>query len=174
MKKNKKRVTHRPFKGRYPISARKYYSSGALHAAYDYALPLNTPLYAVRNGVILAASDGVKNNKPGEAIYSGKPSNWIVLGYVNKKGKKRSVYYQHMSPGLKVKTGQRVRAGQLLGYSGNTGNSSGPHLHFAAWKGWLPNPESAASRYAYMNDPSILIYPPNRTFKTLPRVTGRD
>lgn len=156
---------HKPFKGRYRVTAGYRYSSGELHAATDYACPMSTALYAVRDGVILAASDGVQNNKPGERIYSGKPSNFIVLGYKTKNGHKRSVYYQHLSPGLKVKTGQKVKAGQLLGYSGNTGNSSGPHLHIAAWKGWLSNPGSSYSRYAYMSNPSILIYPPRKVWK---------
>ena len=170
----KKRVTHRPFKGKYAIVAKKYYSSGTPHMAYDYALPLGTTLYAIRNGVVLAASDGVKNNAPGEKIYSGKPSNYVVLGYTNSRGQKRSVYYQHISPGLKIKTGDKVKAGQVLGKSGNTGNSTGPHLHFAAWKGWLPDPGSSASRYRYMTDSSILIYPPNKTFKGLARFVWRD
>jgi murein DD-endopeptidase MepM/ murein hydrolase activator NlpD len=160
---------HRPFKGKYPISARYRYSSGALHAAYDYAVPMGTPLYAVRDGVILAEEGDVDNNRPGEHIYSGKPSNFIVLGYKTKNGNKRSVYYQHLSPGLRVKTGQKVKAGQLLGFSGNSGNSSGPHLHFAAWRGWLDNPGSMASRYAYMNNPDILIYPPNKVFRLTPK-----
>jgi hypothetical protein len=139
------------------ITAGWRYNSGGDHFAYDYAMPIGTPLYAVANGKVIGTNDGVRNN------YKQRPSNYVLLRVLH-KGRYATLYYQHMSPGLKVREGQSVVAGQLLGYSGNSGWSSGPHLHLAAgWGSW-----SEANRYAYMNNDgknSIVIFPPSNIYK---------
>lgn len=146
----------KPFKGDYGVGTKKYYRNGSRHFAYDYLVPMGTDLLAVRDGVILDCQDGYTSSSPG-SNYSGEPSNWILLGYLNSKGQKRTVYYQHLSKGLLVKKGQKVKAGQKIGKSGNSGNSTGPHLHLAANKGW----STRRTRYNYMYDKDILIYPPS-------------
>jgi hypothetical protein len=149
------------------------YSDGDLHAAYDYRVGLGTPLFAVRDGVVLACNDGVKNNAAGADPIPNSPSNWVLLG-IKYKGRPASVYYQHLSPGLNVKKGDKVKEGQRLGRSGNTGNSTGPHLHLAAMWGH----RDSDSRYDYMDSiggseapPSsgtasneICIFPPSQIF----------
>jgi len=148
------------------------YSKGALHAAQDYPVPIGTSIFAVRDGKILDCNDGVANNRPGDNGKTGDPSNWILLGIMY-QGKPASVYYQHLSPGLDVVQGQRVTAGQKLGETGNSGHSTGPHLHLATMLGH----RSKATRYAYMDDigsaegaPSgiasngICIFPPSLVF----------
>lgn len=152
-----------PFNGTYGINAGWRYSSGTGHFAYDYDCPTGTPMYAVGGGTILASNDGVSNDTPGDADYGGEPSNWILLG-TRWKGEKVSVLYQHLSPGLKVKPGHKVAEGHLLGRSGDSGNSSGPHLHFAAMRGWW----AEATRYIYMTndgDNPYVIFPPDRLWK---------
>lgn len=146
---------YKPYSGKYPLSAGYRYSNGTLHAAWDIAMPIGTPLYAPADGVVLSCNDGVHNNRPGEKIWSGKPSNYVLLG-VTKGGKKYSLYFQHMSPGLNVKHGQKVYAGQLLGRSGNSGNSTGPHLHNSAQSSW------STDRYLYLSNPFARVYPPNQ------------
>lgn len=148
-------MIYKPFKGSYPLSAKYRYPSGGLHAAYDVAMPTGTKLYSPRNGVVLDCNDGVPNNKPGEAIWSGKPSNWILLGFTV-DGQKYGFYSQHMSPGLAVKKGQKVYAGQYLGKSGNSGNSTGPHWHNSAQKSW------SLDRYLYLNNLNMCVYPPSK------------
>lgn len=123
------------------------YSKGGLHAAFDYPVPIGTPIFAVRNGTILDCNDGVANNRPGEDGKTGDPSNWILLG-ITYRGRAASVYYQHLSPGLDVKKGQRVSAGQKLGETGNSGHTTGPHLHLATMRGH----RHAETRYAYLKD----------------------
>lgn len=147
---------HAPFPKTYGVGTKKYYRNGARHYAYDYLTPMGTDVLAVRDGVILDCHDGVASSTPGQN-YSGEPSNWILLGYRNTKGAKRTVYYQHLSKGLLVKKGQQVKAGQKIAESGNSGNSTGPHTHIAANKGW----STARTRYDYMYHPEILIYPPS-------------
>jgi murein DD-endopeptidase MepM/ murein hydrolase activator NlpD len=144
-----------PFKGTFGIGTKKFYSSGAPHWAYDYLTPYGTPILAVRDGFILDCHDGEDPNSP-ERNYSGEPSNWILLGYKNVLGQKRTVYYQHLSS-VAVKKGQTVKAGQVIGRSGNSGNSTGAHLHLAAMKGH----QTRWSRYVYMTNGLVRIYPPS-------------
>jgi murein DD-endopeptidase MepM/ murein hydrolase activator NlpD len=144
-----------PFHGSYGIGTKARYSSGAPHWAYDYLTPYGTPLLAVRDGIILDCHSGEDPNSP-EHNYSGEPSNWILLGYRNLLNQKRTVYYQHLSS-VKVTKGQTVHAGDVIGKSGNSGNSTGPHLHLAAMKGW----QTRATRYVYMGSLALRIYPPS-------------
>jgi murein DD-endopeptidase MepM/ murein hydrolase activator NlpD len=146
----------KPFPKDYGVGTKKYYRNGKRHFAYDYLTPMGTSVLAVRDGVILDCQDGFPSSSPG-SNYSGEPSNWILLGYTNSKGSKRTVYYQHLSKGLLVKKGDKVKAGQKIGKTGNSGNSSGPHCHIAANKGW----STRKTRYDYMYNTNILIYPPS-------------
>lgn len=145
----------KPFKGAYEIGTKKYYNSGARHMAYDYKTPMGTPLRAVRTGFIIDCHDGESDKQ--DANYSGEPSNWILLGYKNSNGEKRTVYYQHlMQNSITVAKGDKVTCGDWIAKSGNSGNSTGPHFHVAANKGY----STKATRYDYMYHPEILIYPP--------------
>jgi murein DD-endopeptidase MepM/ murein hydrolase activator NlpD len=166
------------------ITAKWRYSSGAGHFAYDYAMPTGTPLYATGAGLIKASNDGVLDKTPGRPGNlpgqpgSGSPSNWVLLETLDPKGRKVTILYQHLSDTL-VKTGQRVRAGQIIGKSGQTGNATGPHLHIAAMKGWG---YTAATRYAYMANQgknTHIIYPPTLAWseaapRPVPVVRVRD
>ena len=118
-------------------------------------MPIGTPLYSPRDGVVLDCNDGVKNDGPGSPDYTNEPSNWVLLGFVV-DGQKYGFYSQHMSPGLKVRKGQQVKAGQLIGYSGDSGNSSGPHWHNSAQRTW------SLDRYLYLHDLSMCVYPPSK------------
>ena len=146
------------WEGDHRITAGYRYSSGALHAAWDVGMWRGTKLYAPWPGVVTDLQDGVNNNPPGYNPGSGAPSNWITL---HEPTQDVTLYYQHLSPGLKVSKGQRVDAGQLLGYSGNTGNSSGDHLHLAGIKG----KRHKWDRYIYLRDHSTQVYPPDETWK---------
>lgn len=107
------------------------YSKGGLHAAFDYPVPTGTPVFAVAAGTILACNDGVTNT-PKQV--PGAPSNWVLLG-MKHDGRAVSVLFQHLSPGIRVSQGQKVKAGDTLGDSGSSGNATGPHLHVAAMVG---------------------------------------
>lgn len=146
---------HAPFSGTYQVGTKAHYTSGAPHWAYDYQCPPGTPLYAVRDGIILDCNDGQPDNPPKR--WAGMSSNWILLGYRNLLGQKRTVYYQHLRCGsVQVVKGQKIRAGDLIAASGNSGNSTGPHLHIHAMKGW----RSRDDRYANMR-PETRVFPPD-------------
>lgn len=84
------------------------------HEGLDFACQTGTPIYASGNAVVETA----------EYSDNGYGKN-INLDHENGFRTK----YAHLSE-IKVKPGQRVKRGQLIGYSGNTGLSSGPHLHY--------------------------------------------
>lgn len=97
------------------ITATMYYSSGAYHGALDYGVPIGTNVYAAADGVVLAAG-----------WRSGGLGYCVVIQHANGL----RTYYGHGNGTFYVSEGATVARGQLIMLSGNSGNSSGPHLHF--------------------------------------------
>ena len=88
------------------------------HSGQDYAVPTGTPVVATHGGTVVKAG----GNGAGDGPAYG---NAVVI----KHGNKTYSQYAHLSS-VNVKVGQVVKTGQKIAPSGNTGNSSGPHLHF--------------------------------------------
>ncbi len=97
------------------ITAGMYYSSGKYHGAVDFGVSVGTPVYAAADGIVVTSTWGGSDS----------------YGYYIKIKHYNGLYtlYAHGSS-LVAKVGQEVKQGQLIMYSGNTGNSTGPHLHF--------------------------------------------
>jgi hypothetical protein len=91
---------------------------------------------AVADGVIVNVVDGIPDTVPRADGRTEMPmpmtnanvaGNWVALDI----GNDRYAFYAHLQPGsIRVRIGDRVRAGAILGLLGNSGNSVGPHLHF--------------------------------------------
>ena len=94
-------------------SGQKIASYGKPHGGVDFGVSEGTPVYAVKDGQVSALSD---------------PSGFGNYASLDQADGKTSIY-GHLSR-LQVGSGQKVRAGDVIGYSGNSGNSTGPHLHF--------------------------------------------
>ena len=93
------------------------------HYGVDYAAPTGTPVMTIGDGVVTSVK------------YEGAGGNTVRI-------KHNSVYstaYLHLSKYAKgLKVGQRVRQGEVIGYVGSTGRSTGPHLDFRVWKNGSP------------------------------------
>lgn len=99
------------------------------HKAIDYAAPAGTP--------IVASSDGV-------VVYADWKGGYGIDVEIDHEGSYRTLY-AHLSRIAKgIKNGVEVKQGQVIGYVGSTGISTGPHLHFAMYKNGNPlNPLNA-------------------------------
>lgn len=100
------------------ISSRFGPRAGGMHKGIDIAIPTGTKVYAVEEGTVTKASCDSKgcNKGGGKIIFISHPNGAISE-------------YMHLND-YAVKVGDKVEKGQMIGYTGNTGTSSGPHLHF--------------------------------------------
>ena len=96
---------------------------------------------AVADGMVASLEDGIPENVPGVTSRAVPITpetvggNYVILDI----GGGRFAFYAHMQPGsLRVKLGDRVRRGQVIGLLGNSGNSTEPHLHFHVTDGNTP------------------------------------
>lgn len=94
------------------------YKTVKFHPGLDFTAPQGTPIYATADGVVQTA--GNVGNGYG---------NHIVINH----GYSYQTLYGHMSR-LKASRGQRVKRGEVIGYVGSTGKSTGPHLHYEVFK----------------------------------------
>ncbi|MDD1620521.1 MAG: M23 family metallopeptidase [Methylococcaceae bacterium] len=94
--------------------------------AVDIMMPVDTPLYAARGGVVLEVESDYFGNGT-EQAYATKANSIRIL---HDDGS-MAVYAHLALEKALVHPGMRVEAGQLIAYSGNTGLTTGPHLHFA-------------------------------------------
>ena len=92
------------------------------HKGVDIGTPMGTPVLAAKAGKVTWASS------------NGGYGQCVIISH----GKGNSTLYGHLS-GYNVKVGDMVSQGQVIAYSGNTGNSTGPHLHFGIMEndGWV-------------------------------------
>lgn len=94
------------------------YKTSIMHEGIDFTAPIGTEIYATGNGVIQKVE------------YNGRGyGNNVVINH----GFGYQTLYGHMSR-FKVRVGQRVNRGDIIGYVGNTGASTGPHVHYEVIK----------------------------------------
>jgi murein DD-endopeptidase MepM/ murein hydrolase activator NlpD len=108
------------------------YKTVKLHPGLDFAAPLGTPIYATANGTVTVASN--TGNGYG---------NHVVINH----GYGYETLYGHMSR-IKAKVGQKVKRGEVIGWVGSTGKSTGPHCHYEVHK----NGQKIDPVYFFYND----------------------
>jgi murein DD-endopeptidase MepM/ murein hydrolase activator NlpD len=98
------------------------YKVAKFHAGLDFAAPQGTPVYATADGIIK------------EADYNaGGYGNHVVINH----GYGYETLYGHMYR-MRARVGQKVKRGQVIGYVGSTGKSTGPHCHYEVRKSGQP------------------------------------
>jgi len=96
--------------------------NGGGHNAIDLRATVGTRVLAAKEGIVAGVGD---TDKACSGVSYGK---WVLIKHPNNL----STLYAHLSI-IKVSAGQQIETGQLIGYSGDTGYATGPHLHFAVF-----------------------------------------
>ncbi|WP_239469636.1 peptidoglycan DD-metalloendopeptidase family protein, partial [Staphylococcus sp. GDB8P47P] len=109
--------------------------NGGRHYGIDFGMPTGTKIRALTDGTITQAG-----------AVSGGGGNQITL---KEPGGKYFQWYMHLSKIL-AKQGQKVKTGDVLGLSGNTGNSTTPHLHIQRMKGGLGNDKALSNVMSWL------------------------
>jgi len=101
--------------------------SDFLQYAFDFLLPIGTEVLAAGDGTVVSVKVDSKEGGLDEKYQGNKYLNFITIEHKNKE---LSQYAHLKFKGSCVKKGQKVEAGEVIGYSGSTGFTSAPHLHF--------------------------------------------
>ena len=96
--------------------------NGMGHNGIDFGVPIGTPVKSAGNGVVYGSGN------TDTACYGVSYGKWVLIRHENGL----ATLYAHLSI-IKVTTGDNVQSGDIIGYSGNTGYSTGPHLHFTVY-----------------------------------------
>ncbi len=128
-------------------ASKRLYKSGS-HNGVDFGAKIGTPVLAMADGVISAQGD---TDVVCKGVSFGK---WILIKYNNGLAST----YGHMSQ-LSLSPGTTVKKGQIVGYSGNTGYSTGPHLHVSLYPSDAVNAVSRPSASCPGRDLTMPVAP---------------
>ena len=107
----------------------KFSHTGLEHFTVDFRMPVNTPVHAAREGVVAMIEERHDRGCWGKGC--GAFANYVVV--LHDDGT-TGEYYHLAKGGALVNPGERVERGQQIGLSGNTGNTTIPHLHFGVYR----------------------------------------
>lgn len=137
-----------------------FYNDGSMHRAIDLRTQIDNmyirPVYAAEGGTVDQTQDWDGHTRTGMQSYG----NMVRIRHADYKSKTLQTRYAHLSSYC-VKYGQRVKEGEIIGYSGVTGNVFGAHLHFEVILGgkrtnplvWLDNDFTTASGQVFTYRP---------------------
>lgn len=111
-------ISYTRFSSPFGMRLHPVYGDYRLHNGVDLSAPEGTPIYASRAGKVIVAT------------YGASGGNYVMIDHMDDT---YTTMYLHMTRYI-VHVGQNVAAGELIGYCGSTGVSTGPHLHFSVFK----------------------------------------
>ena len=111
-------ISYTRFSSPFGMRLHPVYGDYRLHNGVDLSAPEGTPIYASRAGQVIVAT------------YGASGGNYVMIDHMDGT---YTTMYLHMTRYV-VSVGQNVNAGELIGYCGSTGVSTGPHLHFSVFK----------------------------------------
>ena len=122
----------------------RFSHTGLERYTIDFDMPIGTPVLAARDGIVVRTKD--ENDQACWESDCGRFANFVVVLHDDET---TGEYFHLRKDGVIVGAGERVVAGQLIAYSGNTGKSTMPHLHFGVYRAapWGKT-ESIAVRFA--------------------------
>ncbi|MDR2078018.1 MAG: M23 family metallopeptidase, partial [Rickettsiales bacterium] len=94
------------------------------HRGIDFAVPTGTPFYAAGNGVVKKVISGCR---AGDRRCGNGYGNYLLIQHNNSYS---SEYAHLLRVARNIRVGQHVRQGEVIGFVGNTGLTTGPHLHY--------------------------------------------
>ena len=121
-----------PAGARYAVNQSYCFARGghANQLAYDFVLPIGAVVTAARAGTVLDQRDDSPDNGLGNGEH-----NFLMIRHEDGT----VAFYAHLrQDGLLVSVGDEVTAGQPIAHAGNSGQTSGPHLHFGVYRSWPP------------------------------------
>ena len=106
----------------YGMRIHPIYKTAKMHSGMDFTAPVGTEIHATGNGTVITVGFGDRGY-----------GNHVILNH----GFSYQTLYGHMSK-IVVRPGQKLNRGDLIGYVGNSGTSTGPHLHYEVHKNRNP------------------------------------
>jgi len=117
----------------------RFSHTGTSRYSFDFGMPVGTPILVARRGEVVEVSDGFTRSGVEPAFLD--KANAVTI--IHEDGTLAT--YAHLDPGAGVRQGMKVNVGDVLGFSGNTGFSTGPHLHFSVWQATLGNDQGSTT-----------------------------
>lgn len=126
-----------------PRSKVTWVGSQGISPAHQGNLCNSVDIYVPEGTLVSSAADGVVVNvSDGFSAHGISTDFWAKGNRVDIRHKHDEyTAYEHLAPGIRVKVGDKVRKGQVIALSGNTGFSENPHLHFEAYRWFGPGPD---------------------------------
>jgi murein DD-endopeptidase MepM/ murein hydrolase activator NlpD len=132
--------------------------------AVDFTMPENTPIVAARDGVVIETESANRLGSKDRGLLAA--ANYVRILHADET----VATYAHLAPdGVRVRPGEKVSAGTVIGLSGATGYASGPHLHFVVQKLVRRNEGFAMASVAirfYVGNPARVFEPKFRQLAT--------